>query len=248
MGKNSRSPSVNGSLPSPSAKSINKWKIPHYYKRSQSQHSNQTSKEGDSNVSTPVPNVNLVASPKKVILDPIGNNRGTLSKQKKSSKKNGRMVFVNYTVQDTISENELAIESQDMLSSQQFASNLTVPTDLPVGKNNSRRNMLKIFGSTKNSPISGANSMGNMSNTSTPSNVPLEVEKMDMPNQLLPASYEQLQLPHQNLPIIVNTASYSNDSINDSISSGSPTIIEQTMGPQAVKMEDKPKPLPPVCN
>ncbi|AJU45211.1 AGA_1a_G0016160.mRNA.1.CDS.1 [Saccharomyces cerevisiae] len=147
MPKNShhhRSSSVN-STKSRSTESTNKWKIPHYYRRSASG-STQASPDRNSSTgscSTPVlPTMNVMSSPKKVLLEDPRDNH---TKAKKSSrKKSGEMVFVNYTVQDTANENDTDLQTQPV----------SVPAPkAKLKKKSSKRRMLKIFGSSKNEHI-----------------------------------------------------------------------------------------------
>ncbi|AQZ12883.1 BCK2 (YER167W) [Zygosaccharomyces parabailii] len=135
-----------GSSRSPTAESVNKWKIPHYYRRSPSsasQHSNTGDSNGSSTPSTP--NINVMNSPKKVLLeDRKKGKKKSGYRSKRSNKKNpGEMVFVNYTVQDGSSDNE-SVGSQGINSAE-------IPTPLPK-KKSSRSRMLKIFGNSKNEP------------------------------------------------------------------------------------------------
>lgn len=136
----------------PNTESVNKWKIPHYYRRSPSI-SSQNSGVNEAGVgSTPsTPNINVMTSPKRVLMeDPKKNRKKSGTRGRKNGKKKaGEMVFVNYTVQDSASESE-GISS----------SNSATPVDTPVltpsetinrKKKSSRSRMLKIFGSSRES-------------------------------------------------------------------------------------------------
>lgn len=131
-------PSSRGSV-TPGAESVNKWKIPHYYRRSSGASSHQSS---GSEAGTPItPGTNSMSSPKKVLVeDPKkGKKRPAYRSRKNSKKKAGDMVFVNYTVQDTASE-ENAVDS---------APELPPTPAISHKKKSSRSRMLKIFGSSK---------------------------------------------------------------------------------------------------
>ncbi|KOH00114.1 Bck2p [Saccharomyces eubayanus] len=126
-----------------STESTNKWKIPHYYRRSASG-STQASPNRSSSTeacSTPIlPTMNVMSSPKKVLLEEPRDNKA----KKTSRKKSGEMVFVNYTVQDTANEEDTDLKSEP------------APVPAPkakLKKKSSKRRMLKIFGSSKNEHI-----------------------------------------------------------------------------------------------
>ncbi|CAI4038636.1 hypothetical protein SMKI_05G2510 [Saccharomyces mikatae IFO 1815] len=148
MPKNShhhRSSSVN-STKNRSTESTTKWKIPHYYRRSTSG-STQASPDRNSSstgvCSTPVlPTMNVMSSPKKVLLE---DSRDNNAKSKKTSRRrSGEMVFVNYTVQDTVNEDDTELQTKP----------LSVPTPkAKLKKKSSKRRMLKIFGSSKSEHI-----------------------------------------------------------------------------------------------
>ncbi|CAI4060625.1 Bck2p SKDI_05G2490 [Saccharomyces kudriavzevii IFO 1802] len=148
MPKNShhhRSSSTN-STKNRSTESTNKWKIPHYYRRSASgstQASPDRSSSSTSVCSTPIlPTMNVMSSPKKVLLE---DSRDNNTKSKKAGRrKSGEMVFVNYTVQDTSNEGDA--ESQ--------TKTVSVPAPkAKLKKKSSKRRMLKIFGSSKSEHI-----------------------------------------------------------------------------------------------
>lgn len=163
MTKTARGPRNNsglqGSSKSPTVESVNKWKIPHYYRRSPSSASQNSNPLDSSGGNTPTtPNINVMSSPKKVLLEDRkgtdntnGDGRSKSSKSngsrsKRSNKKNpGEMVFVNYTVQDGGSDMD----------------NSSAPNELPQQppkKKSSKSRMLKIFGNSKNeSPGSSPN-------------------------------------------------------------------------------------------
>ncbi|EJS43938.1 bck2p [Saccharomyces arboricola H-6] len=133
-----------------STESTNKWKIPHYYRRSASG-STQASPEKNSSAtsvcSTPtLSTMNVMSSPRKVLLEEPRDNNTTAKKA--SRKKSGEMVFVNYTVQDTANngDGDGDIDLQ------------TKPVSIPapkakLKKKSSKRRMLKIFGSSKSEHI-----------------------------------------------------------------------------------------------
>lgn len=135
---------------SPISESVNKWKIPHYYKRmanSNTASSNQMSTpisdiSGTSDLSSlnstlnPQSNSNNLNSPKKMILEDT--KKSILRSSKSNSKSGNEMVFVNYTVQD---DKETNAEGSPI--SQPIKS-------YPIQKTSKRR-MLKIFGSKESS-------------------------------------------------------------------------------------------------
>lgn len=152
---------LQGNSKSPTVESVNKWKIPHYYRRSPSTVSQNSNSLDLSSGSTPTtPNVNVMNSPKKVLIEDrkkidgsghdtmnggsgvnsgIGNKlkKSSGSRSKRSGKKNpGEMVFVNYTVQDGGSDIDNNLPNE-----------LPQP---PAKKKSSKSRMLKIFGNSKN--------------------------------------------------------------------------------------------------
>lgn len=128
--RHSRSPSKNGNDSpqcSTPVESVSKWKIPHYYRKS---NSGPVKVEASSSYSSRQENaenngnINIMTTPKHVQLEETGcGKRGSKSKAKK-----GEMVFVNYTVKDA------------------------KPADPPpIKKKSSKSRMLKIFSSVHNS-------------------------------------------------------------------------------------------------
>lgn len=134
-------------ISSSGGESVNKWKIPHYYRRSSAASSLQSNGSDNPNSTPSTPGVNVMSSPKKVLLeDPKKGTKRPVYRSRKNKKKNGEMVFVNYTVQDSASE--------DSVTSAPAAE---VPTTgvspvLNSKKKSSRSRMLKIFGSSKAPP------------------------------------------------------------------------------------------------
>lgn len=130
----------------PGSESVNKWKIPHYYRRSSAASSQQSS---GSEAGTPVtPGTNSMSSPKKVLVeDPKkGKKRPVYRSRKNSRKKAGEMVFVNYTVQDTApEEGEVEVPVSELPP-------MAPSPAIGHKKKSSRSRMLKIFGSSKESP------------------------------------------------------------------------------------------------
>ncbi|QLQ82050.1 hypothetical protein HG537_0G03040 [Torulaspora globosa] len=130
-------------ISSSGVESVNKWKIPHYYRRSSAASSNGSDNAVGSTPSTP--GTGVMSSPKKVLLeDPKKGSKRPVYRSRKNKKKNGEMVFVNYTVQDSSSEDSTPITG--------------VPTTgvspvLNSKKKTSRSRMLKIFGSSKAPPV-----------------------------------------------------------------------------------------------
>lgn len=127
----------------PGAESVNKWKIPHYYRRSSGASSHQSS---GSESGTPVtPGTSGMYSPKKVLVeDPKKSKKRPAYRSRKSSKKKaGDMVFVNYTVQDT------AMEQDGEVGSTPEAPPLAPVPAISHKKKSSRSRMLKLFGSSK---------------------------------------------------------------------------------------------------
>lgn len=119
---------------------MNKWKIPHYYKRSGK----------NSATSTPVSEVTnsplrlheaSVSSPKKIVLE--DRNRAT-PRSRKSNKK-GQMVFVNYTVQDE----ERSSPQPDQQAIDAMKEAMVLESKGLSNRKTSRRRMLKIFGSSR---------------------------------------------------------------------------------------------------
>lgn len=206
MTKAARGPRSNSGLQgiskSPTVESVNKWKIPHYYRRSPSsasQNSNPLDSNGGSTPTTP--NINVMSSPKKVLLEDRKRNdsndgdscskakKSGGSRSKRSNKKNpGEMVFVNYTVQDGGSDTDNNNSPNE-------------PLQQPPKKKSSKSRMLKIFGNSKNESPGGS------------------------PNQPIKRSYSSLlkytpSLPQGNgLPrriAIGNNGNATNESLGDS--------------------------------
>ncbi|QLL34930.1 hypothetical protein HG536_0H03050 [Torulaspora globosa] len=142
-------------ISSSGAESVNKWKIPHYYRRSSAASSLQSNGSDSANGSTPsTPGVNIMSSPKKVLMeDPKKGTKRPVYRSRKSKKKNGEMVFVNYTVQDSASE-----DSVTSVHTPELPTAGASPV-LNSKKKSSRSRMLKIFGSSKAPPavIGGSN-------------------------------------------------------------------------------------------
>lgn len=138
----------------PAAGSVNKWKIPHYYRRSSASQQSIASDPG--NTSTPnTPGVNVMNSPKKVLLeDPKKSKKRVGCRSRKNSRnKSGEMVFVNYTVQDSGSDASNSVRSESTSASPMAMTQPLSPTATPiVKKKSSRSRMLKIFGSSKDPP------------------------------------------------------------------------------------------------
>ncbi|CAR26519.1 hypothetical protein ZYGR_0H03320 [Zygosaccharomyces rouxii] len=161
MTKATRGPRSNSGLQSssksPTVESVNKWKIPHYYRRSPSSASQNSNSMDSNGGSTPTtPNINVMSSPKKVLIEDRKRNdsanggscnrpkKSNGSRSKRSSKKNpGEMVFVNYTVQDGGSD----IDNNN--SPNEFS-------QPPPKKKSSKSRMLKIFGNSKNESPDGS--------------------------------------------------------------------------------------------
>lgn len=131
--------------------SVNKWKIPHYYRRSSAASSIQSNGSDNGNGSTPsTPGVNVMSSPKKVLMeDPKKGKKRSVYRSRKN-KKNGEMVFVNYTVQDSASEDSTTTTPEIPSTSSSPALNSK--------KKSSRSRMLKIFGSSKAPHMTGSGS------------------------------------------------------------------------------------------
>ncbi|CCK71242.1 Bck2p KNAG_0G01840 [Huiozyma naganishii CBS 8797] len=131
------------SMKGPSTDSVNKWKIPHYYKRTPSQNSPTTTTPipGNTDVQNS-PNINVMNSPKKVVLD---DSKVGGSKPKKGKKKNG-MVFVNYTVQDEEGNKKKTPTDHDNRENDPVDDTTTTMNTNP---HSSRKRMLKIFRSSK---------------------------------------------------------------------------------------------------
>ncbi|CCD23258.1 Bck2p NDAI_0B02230 [Naumovozyma dairenensis CBS 421] len=84
---------------SPDMESTNKWKIPHYYRRSHVHSPTQYSNpNGSLNSFNGSPNINIMTSPKKLLIE---EPQRVKTKSRKSKRKDGQVVFVNYTVLDT---------------------------------------------------------------------------------------------------------------------------------------------------
>lgn len=139
------------------AESVNKWKIPHYYRRSSAASSLHSTGSDNGNGSTPsTPGVNVMSSPKKVLVeDPKKGKKRPVYRSRKNKKKNGEMVFVNYTVQDSASEDGMTSASTPELPPAEPSPALNPK------KKSSRSRMLKIFGSSKAPPaaVGGTNLM-----------------------------------------------------------------------------------------
>lgn len=167
MSKHNRSKSINsftnananmnatGSIvtKSPGTESINKWKIPHYYKRAPSSMTNLNPLSSNNLSIQDLPNRSPIpkniTSPKKLILE--DSNR-----KQPRSKKNGKdMVFVNYTVQDETNNQNNNILDQSNLNLPHESFESHIPPSIPFqskpnGKQKSaRKRMLKFFGSSK---------------------------------------------------------------------------------------------------
>lgn len=169
---------------------MNKWRIPHYYK-----------KAGKSATSTPVAEVtnsplrslqtesnSSVSSPKKIVLEE--RNRAT-PRSRRSSKK-GQMVFVNYTVQDedqsSPTHHQTAHAQQQQIDQQAINEAMKeaviMDNNLSSKRKSSRRRMLKIFGSSRednsniediNAPLENVAESG--SNTSSSASTPSSARK-----------------------------------------------------------------------
>ncbi|KAH7581934.1 hypothetical protein J7297_04610 [Nakaseomyces glabratus] len=178
-----------------SADSVNKWRIPHYYKRGKSVGSTPVSEVVNSPLRA-VQNEPSVSSPKKILLEE--RNRAT-PRSRKSSKK-GQMVFVNYTVQDDDEtgdkvDDDKADDVADVVPKTSAVTQAAILDNkhvLTSKRKSSRRRMLKIFGSSKEQVIplepeshqdaqkdlaarlieNSAESSSNTSNTSSSSSTP----------------------------------------------------------------------------
>ncbi|QLG74589.1 hypothetical protein HG535_0G04720 [Zygotorulaspora mrakii] len=150
MAKHSSSPKS-----TPGTESVNKWKIPHYYRRSSSASSQQSGVGESVAASTPsTPNINVMTSPKRVLMDDPkkGKKRSSGRLRKKGKKKAGEMVFVNYTVQDSASESESGTQSSSSTTpvDVNFPATVSNTNDaINRRKKSSRSRMLEIFGSSK---------------------------------------------------------------------------------------------------
>ena len=242
MTEPSGSPIINDSsndqlhMKSSGSKSVNKWKIPHYYKRSSSQQNTPISNANKDDLSKEMNNLaptamNSVMSPKKILLDSSNGSRSGLTKSKKASKrKNGQMTFVNYTVQDSPSAKDKAIEPSGSPKQTIPIALSQMQDDLTPQKKSSRNRVLKIFGSSRNHSSVSEKSVY----FSTPNNSAVD---HSVSTQFSPESSPSSQKSSSSKNLYNSILKHG--LFNSNSSNNEPTIIEQHMNTtQLIKDEN----------